>query len=1011
MEDEQESYRGLSMPQESYTAIIQRVQKCAVNQWSLAMGITCVSMDTEEGNENEEEETESEYYCQLYARYLRKNNPKGMNDKGRQEFPVACEPPVPMSIGERPHSMSFNRVGDSLLIASRIGLAVVHLPKALRNESAFLENIHNEQFGKRAGQQMLERKTLSSVSFLGEDIYGDERNPILQAEWHPESETEIVVLSTDGIRCFSIHMDLERPTQVFLLRRKDMATPPVRFSLGCRRAWERMAIFILCENAEIFTICPYFPYDALLHLKELAVLASALEEMESRHQHLRSNFSKSREFLDLCFEYYEEFVEPDENDSSSWCRRVPAPSDSIFGLETEYPAFACVQGPLPVVPTLPQLAKGDYACDLKLVRSSVIAVPAMFVLFQSGRLLSLGCQTNLMIVPFWSFPDIGEDGFLRSDWVPFLAMDELMMEDTPPETTDYSQSNSLILFDASVYEDIGDARMLHRSVKENTSSSLCFSSFVWESAIQLPYLLEDFYRRDAFHIMYPTGSLYVEPEWVPWLDSQLDPEKPKQEMPEELLNAYHTLDYGMYGVPGAASLCDPRMSHQILVFQENDSKEYPVDFSLTPLLAPTLCGTSLDHAFDAANSANSHYEINKLQPFSEVLAQFSSLEISDQIIRMEDRDPMERLVLAADYLQRKVIPQLRAFKAHCEGREQFLEKSSERLQEHVYRLEKDLDSLNSDFEKKLQRMSWLHKRGKHLIHRISRIAMALSSRKHLSKKERAFYQQLKQIQEENGRYRNEISKLEKLIHKYKDELPVDATEIYGLSGAVSPREGPVRSNYTAPRLTEWEFNEIKLRLSRVRERESYGKDMIEQISNMLDRVVSNVAERDFEQYKRDEERQAEQAREKEQFFAKVDRANDQFHVSYLDGSIGTKSPTAGYGAEKPKPSRTPSRRKQIGIEQLRGKGVTARPPPSASSREKNNVATKSSESPARRSRPTSSPIWNVSSHGRPPLSATKFDKTPASKGRELKFETPNTRDVLQEDSEAEDNREEWGGAR
>jgi hypothetical protein len=366
-------------------------------------------------------------------------------------------------------------------------------------------------------------------------------------------------------------------------------------------------------------------------------------------------------------------------------------------------------------------------------------------------------------------------------------------------------------------------------------------------------------------------------------------------------------------------------------------------------------------------------------------------------------------VLAADYLHRKIIPQFQAFKAYCDGRETFLEKASEKLQEHVRSLESDLDNLGSHYEKKLQRMVWLHGRGKHLIQRISRVLLALSSRKPLSKKERAFYQQLKEIREENDRHRRELKKMENLLQKCEEGLPVERAELYGLSNAVSPPQSSVRQNSRQTRLPEWEVNEIRRRLSRVSERESNGKTMIEEISNALNRIISNVANKDFEEYKREEERQEQQARERNNFFTNIDDSNDRFHVSYAEGaSSGIATPTSRYANKKEKPSRTSSRNKQIGIGQLRSQDITARPPPSAG-RENTGIDSAASERSARRV----SPMRNVSGLGlgRSSHSTEKFEKTPhSSRRRELRFETPNTRDVLQHHYEGEDNREEWGGA-
>ena len=994
----------------TYSVIRAKVQKCAVNKWSLALGIASLSSyDADDDETEEDDEGEWSRYCQLYARCLRRNTNLGMDSQGHQELKVPCEPPIPLEIGQYPHSMAFNRRGDSVLIASSVGVAVVKLPRMLSEESVFLgttdrrgtkgrSHFYNflareaesryvlnpfsqERFAIQISSFALTLKKKCSVAFIGTEIYGYDDNTIIQAAWHPASDSEVVVLSQDGIRCFSLHIDSEQPTQLFLFSPGAMKMPPIAFAFGENRGWERMSIFLLCENADIFCVCPYFPYHALLHRTEFEELERGLDEMRHFHPHLDSNLGKSADFLHSCFEPY---GDSDSSGSCVWYRRVAAPSDSIFGLETEYPSFPCIQGPLPIHPGIPRLARGDFACDIQVLPKSIVSIPCFVVLLQSGGLLNFGGQTNLNIVPMWSFPALLTNDILALISLSFLAIEESEKE----EDAAYKERNSFLLVDASKCGEISDAEQLHRKVVEQTGDILCFSSSLWESTVQLPYMLADSFRKDAIHIVYPEGALFVEQNWPSWFESIVNCSLPEEEKPEEVVRYFHTLhSSGTYGICGAAVLPDPRMSHQLLQFQEYDSVDKPVGFSLVPILAPALFNN--DPQLDAYDT---HKEINNLQPFSEIVARFSGVETKCDVFEQKDRDPFNRLVLAADYVQRKIIPEFRAFRDAAEARSAFLGKASDQIQDHLDKCKSQINALKQSFEKCIRKIDWLQKRNDLLIQRLSCILLTLTSRKRLSKREREFYKYLKQVKTECNSRKAELRKVESVTEKVKEGEHVSLEDMLGMAKV---SESIQHQNETVQRVRQWERDELLARLNQIEAKHSSNKQLLERCSDLLNDVMSSVADRHIEGDNMEDNRKRQEQQNMDSFYKRVDEKNENFNVEYA-----TPSGNGMYTPRSHSRSRS-SRRQRVGIGNgLSGIAVVSTPkPPRDSSLFSGNAWTKKPDDPS---------LAFKDSNGNTQSSIRQTPRS-SNRARALQFPTPPTRDIFHKHREVDEEEVEWGG--
>ncbi|KAL1336849.1 hypothetical protein HN51_031268 [Arachis hypogaea] len=105
---------------------------------------------------------------------------------------------------------------------------------------------------------------------VGPETYSSGSNDIrvLQAIWHPYSDTHLGILSSDSVfRLFNLAVDPLLPEQEYYLQpvepgrsRNASSVCPVDFSFGGDHLWDRFSVFILFSDGAIFVLCPVVPF-------------------------------------------------------------------------------------------------------------------------------------------------------------------------------------------------------------------------------------------------------------------------------------------------------------------------------------------------------------------------------------------------------------------------------------------------------------------------------------------------------------------------------------------------------------------------------------------------------------------------------------------------------------------------------------------------------------------------------------------------------------------------------
>uniref|UniRef100_A0A7N0TUA6 Nuclear pore complex protein NUP88 n=1 Tax=Kalanchoe fedtschenkoi TaxID=63787 RepID=A0A7N0TUA6_KALFE len=154
--------------------------------------------------------------------------------------------------------ISINRNGSALLLAGSDGLRVMYL--------------HGHS---SSDNQAIICRAVS----VGSEIYYGKTNAIqiLQASWHPFSETHIGILSSDSVfRLFDLSLDIGQPEQEYYLQQAALGKPrnaasicPVDFAFGGDHLWDRFSVFILYTDGSIYTICPIVPFRSVHKVESL----------------------------------------------------------------------------------------------------------------------------------------------------------------------------------------------------------------------------------------------------------------------------------------------------------------------------------------------------------------------------------------------------------------------------------------------------------------------------------------------------------------------------------------------------------------------------------------------------------------------------------------------------------------------------------------------------------------------------------------------------------------------
>lgn len=100
---------------------------------------------------------------------------------------------------------------------------------------------------------------------------------VLEASWHPYSDTHLGILSSDSVfRLFNLAVDLLEPEQEYYLQpagpgrsRNASSMCPVGFSFGGDHLWDRFSVFVAFSDGSIYVICPVVPFGSLFQCESL----------------------------------------------------------------------------------------------------------------------------------------------------------------------------------------------------------------------------------------------------------------------------------------------------------------------------------------------------------------------------------------------------------------------------------------------------------------------------------------------------------------------------------------------------------------------------------------------------------------------------------------------------------------------------------------------------------------------------------------------------------------------
>ncbi|XP_010558079.1 PREDICTED: nuclear pore complex protein NUP88 isoform X2 [Tarenaya hassleriana] len=155
------------------------------------------------------------------------------------------------------------RNGSAILLAGSDGICVMFL------------------FGRTS---VVKDTVICRTVSVGSDTYLSSGNVIhlLQASWHPNSDTHLGVLSSDSVfRLFDLSLDPERPEQEYYLQpvepgrsRTASSICAVDFSFGGDHLWDRFSVFVLFTDGSIYILCPVVPFGSIYKWESIMELYS-----------------------------------------------------------------------------------------------------------------------------------------------------------------------------------------------------------------------------------------------------------------------------------------------------------------------------------------------------------------------------------------------------------------------------------------------------------------------------------------------------------------------------------------------------------------------------------------------------------------------------------------------------------------------------------------------------------------------------------------------------------------
>ncbi|KAJ8439416.1 hypothetical protein Cgig2_001756 [Carnegiea gigantea] len=148
---------------------------------------------------------------------------------------------------------------------------------------------------------------------IGSEIYQNSNNAIrvLQAMWHPYSDTHLAVLSSDlAFRIFNLSSAHGLPEQEYYLQpvqrgrtRNASSICPVDFCFGHDHLWDRFSVFILFSDGSVYVLCPVIPFGSVYLWESIVEIYSDAQTfgLKSASSTAVSNSSLAISWLEATF--------------------------------------------------------------------------------------------------------------------------------------------------------------------------------------------------------------------------------------------------------------------------------------------------------------------------------------------------------------------------------------------------------------------------------------------------------------------------------------------------------------------------------------------------------------------------------------------------------------------------------------------------------------------------------------------------------------------------------------
>ncbi|XP_004500480.1 nuclear pore complex protein NUP88 [Cicer arietinum] len=159
------------------------------------------------------------------------------------------------------HRISINRNGTAILLFGSERLCVMYL------------------YGRTSKKDV---NLICRTITVGSQTHSLGNNDIrvLEALWHPYSDTHLGILSSDSVfRLFNLAVDPLQPEQEYYLQptgpgrsRNASSMCPVGFSFGGEHLWDRFSVFVAFSDGAIYLICPVVPFGSLIKCESLLEL-------------------------------------------------------------------------------------------------------------------------------------------------------------------------------------------------------------------------------------------------------------------------------------------------------------------------------------------------------------------------------------------------------------------------------------------------------------------------------------------------------------------------------------------------------------------------------------------------------------------------------------------------------------------------------------------------------------------------------------------------------------------